>query len=263
MKGIIGSICGDIIGSTREFHPIKTKDFELIPQESTFTDDTVLTLCVASWFNKDNQHSKEVLVHEMKSICSKYSVGYGGRFSRWIQTSDTEAYNSWGNGSAMRVSPVAWVGNSIDEVESLARISAEVTHNHPEGIKGAQATAAAIYYARIGKDKEYIKQYVENKYDYDLNRDLDDIRDTYSFEVSCQKSVPESIICFLESDSYEDCIRNAISLGGDSDTQAAIGGGIASAYYEVPELISSRCLEKLDYKLFNIYEEFYERYIKY
>ena len=262
MKGIIGAICGDIIGSTREFNPIKNKDFLLIPNNSRFTDDTVLTLSLASWIIKDQSFSKKVLINEIKRICSKYSrVGYGHRFKNWIFSEDIEAYNSWGNGSAMRVSPVAWVANSLKEAETLAKISAEVTHNHPEGIKGAVAVAGSIYLARTGESKEFIKDYIENNFKYDLSRNLDDIRPDYSFEVSCQKSVPESIICFLESEDYEDTIRNAISLGGDADTQAAIAGSIASAFYDVPECIVNECIEKLDDSLLNILSEFNENYI--
>ena len=261
MKGIIGAICGDIIGSTREFNPIKTKDFELIPKYSAFTDDTVLTLSVASWLLNDNTYSKEVLVNEIKDLCSQYKVGYGGRFRSWIISDKTEAYNSWGNGSAMRVSPTAWVADSLEEAEKLAKISAEVTHNHPEGIKGAVSTAASIYLARCGKSKQYIKNYVEENFNYDLSRKLDDIRPNYPFEVSCQKSVPEAIICFLESDSYEDTVRNAISLGGDADTQAAIGGSIASAFYDVPKSIYLDCVSKLDEQLTSILYDFNNKYI--
>lgn len=257
MKGIIGAICGDIIGSTREFHPIKTKNFELIPKYSSFTDDTVLTLAVASWLIMDKNRSTNVLINEIKSLCNSYPrAGYGGRFRKWIKSDDTKAYKSWGNGSAMRVSPVAWVADSLEETQRLAKVSAMVTHNHREGIKGAEATASSIYLARTGRSKKYIKRYVEKHYHYDLSRKLEDIRPAYRFEVSCQKSVPESIISFLESDSYEDTLRNAISLGGDADTQAAISGSIASAYYNVPNNICSRCINKLDSNLLNILNNF-------
>lgn len=263
MKGIVGAICGDIIGSTREFNPIKTKNFELIPENSQFTDDSVLTLAVASWLLHDKSHSHESLVDEIKSLCRNYNVGYGGRFRNWILSNESQPYNSWGNGSAMRVSSVAWVANSIYEVEELAKISAEVTHNHPEGIKGAVATAGCIYYAINGEDKEFIKHYVEDKFEYDLSRKLNYIRSYYSFEVSCQKSVPESIICFLESENYEDAVRNAISLGGDADTQAAISGSIASAFYDVPHCIYSNCINKLDSRLLDIFNQFNDKFIDY
>lgn len=262
MKGIVGAICGDIIGSTREFNSIKTKEFELVPENSHFTDDTVLTLSLASWLVNDESFSKDLLIDEIKYLCSEYpGAGYGGRFKSWIFSNDRDAYNSWGNGSAMRVSPVAWVGTSLKEVEFLAKISAEVTHNHPEGIKGAVATAGSIYLAKTGKDKDYIKKYVEKNFDYNLSRKLDDIRPHYSFEVSCQKSVPEAIICFLESNSYEDTVRNAISLGGDADTQAAIGGSIAAAFYDVPESIVDDCIYYLDENLAKILKEFNNKYL--
>lgn len=257
MKGIIGAICGDIIGSTKEFHPIKTKDFELLPKNSKFTDDTVLTIAVASWLDKDKEHHRQTLVKEIQYYTNCFPhAGYGGRFRKWIKTKHPKPYKSWGNGSAMRVSPVAWIYDNLEETQLLARKSAVVTHNHPEGIKGAVATASAIYLARTGKNKKFIKKYVESVFNYDLSRSLDEIRVDYKFEVSCQKSVPESIICFLESDSYVDTIRNAVSLGGDADTMAAIGGSIASAYYDVPEELATECLQILDNKLLNAYLKF-------
>lgn len=261
MKGIIGAICGDIIGSTREFNSIKTKDFELVEEYSTFTDDSVLTLAVASWLINDEDHHRRNLVKEIQNLARKYPhAGYGGRFRQWINMSNPHPYRSWGNGSAMRVSPVAWACESLEETQLLAKKSAEVTHNHPEGIKGAVATASAIFMARMGKSKKYIKEYIESVFGYNLSRRLDDIRPTYGFEVSCQKSVPESIICFLESDSYIDTIRNAVSLGGDADTMAAISGSIAAAYYDVPEKLVDDCLEVFDVHLWKIYQEFSKKF---
>jgi ADP-ribosylglycohydrolase len=257
MKGIIGAICGDIIGSVHEFNPIKTKDFDLIDKSVKFTDDTVMTLAVANWLLVDPNLSKKSLINQMQNFGHEYPrSGYGGRFNKWLVSDNPEAYNSWGNGSAMRVSPVAWYANTLEDVMNLAEISAVVTHNHPEGIKGAVSTAACIYLARTGSSKEEIKEFVIDNFDYDLNRKLDDIRPDYEFEVSCQKSVPESILCFLEADDYEDTIRNAVSLGGDADTQAAISGSIASAYYEVPDDIFRPCITKLDTNLFSILREF-------
>lgn len=262
MKGIIGAVCGDIIGSTREFHPVKVKDFELIQTNSRFTDDTVLTLAVASWLVKDLSHKHRTLVSEIKHLCKMYPrAGYGGRFTAWINSSDYHPYNSWGNGSAMRVSPVAWAGNSLEEVERLAKISSEVTHNNPEGIRGAIAVAGATYLARTGEKKDAIRDYVEERCFYDLSRSLDSIRPDYRFEVSCQRSVPEAIICFLEGYSYEDTVRNAVSLGADADTQAAISGSIASAYYEVPSEIYTPCMQQLDNTLLNIFTQFNEKYL--
>lgn len=261
MKGIIGAISGDIIGSSYEFNPVKTKNFKLYPRSSKFTDDTVLTLAVAKWLCTDEDTQEESLVKIVKEICSQYpDSGYGGRFNHWLTTGKTQPYNSWGNGSAMRVSPVGWAGNNLRQIEELAEISAKITHNHIEGIKGAKATAGAIYLARTRKDKDLIKKYVEDNYNYDLERKLVDIRPTYEFNESCQETVPEAVLCFLESDSYEDTIRNAVSLGGDADTLAAIAGSIAGAYYEIPEEITDIALSKLDENLKKIYYEFVEKF---
>ena len=260
MKGIIGAISGDIIGSTREFNPIKTKDFELFTPESTFTDDTVMTLAIASWLCEDKT-SINVLIDNLKSFGNMYpDAGYGGMFSRWITQKDCEPYGSWANGSAMRVSPCAWVADSLKEANELAYKSACVTHNHPEGIKGALATADAIYLARIGASKIEIKEHIETRYEYDLNRTVDEIRSDYSFDVSCAGSVPESIICFLDADNFEDTIRNAVSLGGDADTQAAIAGSIAGAYYNISKNIAYNSIKILDYELLEPLSEFEEKF---
>ena len=262
MKGIIGAICGDIIGSSREFRPQKTKDFSLYDGYSTFTDDTVMTLAIASWLIKDKS-SKEVLISEIRKFGLKYpNAGYGGMFMNWLNQDNPEPYGSWANGSAMRVSPVSWVADSLEESQKLAKMSAIVTHNHPEGINGALATNDAIYLARNSFTKEKIKKHIEDNYRYDLNRKLDDIRPDYKFDVSCEGSVPESIICFLEAEDYEDTIRNAVSLGGDADTQAAIAGGIASAYWDVPSKIAARGIKRLDYNLLEVFLEFREKYEK-
>ena len=261
MKGIIGAIAGDIIGSTREFNQIKTKDFNLFERRSMFTDDTIMTLAVANWLIKDKV-SKKVLVDELKYWGLKYpNAGYGGMFINWLSQDSPQAYGSWANGSAMRVSPCAWVGDSLEEVQNLAYKSAAVTHNHPEGIKGALATADAIYLARIGANKDEIRQHVEIRYDYDLSRSVDEIRPSYSFDVSCAGSVPESIICFLEARNFEDTVRNAVSLGGDADTQEAIAGSIASAYWDVPNEIAYKSINRLDYDLLDVLIEFEEKFI--
>lgn len=263
MQGIIGAICGDIIGSTREFNPIKTKNFQLLEINSTFTDDTILTLAIAKWLTDDKNYSQKTLIKNMQELTRLYpNAGYGGSFSKWIISDNPQPYNSWGNGSAMRVSPVAWITSSLDKTEELAKISAIVTHNAPEGVVGAQATASAIYLARTGESKREIKTYIEDKYHYNLSRKIDDIRPTYTFEVSCQKSVPEAIISFLESDSYIDSIRNAISLGGDADTQSAIAGSIAAAYYKdgVPEKIANKCINILSDDLQEILNNFNDTY---
>lgn len=261
MKGIIGAISGDIIGSTREFKPIKTKEFNLFEKRSRFTDDTIMTLAIAKWLC-DDKTSKEVLIKNLKYFGNKYPrTGYGARFNNWFAQESCEPYGSWANGSAMRVSPCAWVANSFEEAHNLAYTSAIVTHNHPEGVKGALATSDAIYLAKIGASKDEIKNHVEVRYEYDLSRSLDHIRPWYDFDVSCAGSVPEAIICFLEADSFEDAIRNAISLGGDSDTQAAIAGSIASAYWEVPKNISYKSIHRLDYFLLNVFIGFEEKFM--
>ncbi|MBQ6098823.1 ADP-ribosylglycohydrolase family protein [Methanobrevibacter sp.] len=260
MKGIIGAISGDIIGSTREFDPIKTKDFDLFTRRSIFTDDTIMTLAVAKWLC-ENKDSKDVLIKNLKYFGNLYpNAGYGGRFYEWLRQDSPEPYGSWANGSAMRVSPCAWVADTLEEAQDLAYTSAVVTHNHPEGIKGALATVDAIYLARVGASKDEIKDHVEVRYEYDLSRPLDEIRSYYSFDVSCKGSVPESIICFLEANDFEDAVRNAVSLGGDADTQAAIAGSIASAFWDVPKSISYKTIHRLDYTLLNVFIDFEEKF---
>lgn len=261
MKGIIGAIAGDIIGSPYEFNNIKTKDFHLFSKKSIFTDDTVMTLAIAKWLCEDKD-SKRVLVNYLKYFGNYYpDAGYGGRFKQWLQQDSPKAYGSWANGSAMRVSPCAWVADSLEEAQDLAYTSAVVTHNHPEGIKGALATCDAIYLARIGMGKDEIKNHIEVRYEYDLNKSVDEIRPYYKFDVSCKGSVPESIVCFLEAKDFEDTIRNAVSLGGDADTQAAIAGSIASAYWDVPKNIAYKSIHRLDYRLLNAFIDFEEKFM--
>lgn len=224
---MIGAIAGDIIGSVYEAHPIKTKDFPLFHPRCRFTDDSVLTIAVAEAIMTDGNYQRWV-----REIGRRYPhAGYGGTFTRWLNSQFPEPYESWGNGSAMRVSPVGWSFENIDEVLREAARTAEISHNHPEGIKGAQAAALAVFLARTTRDKGLIKKEITERFVYDLNRTVDGIRPSYSFDVSCQGTVPEAIIAFLEANGYEDAIRNAISLGGDSDTLACITGAIAEAYY--------------------------------
>ena len=252
---MIGAIVGDIVGSVYEWDNIKSKEFTLFRQDCFFTDDTVMTLAIAEGLM--NGGSADDFIIAMKNYGKLYpDAGYGGRFSGWLGSDSSDPYNSWGNGSAMRVSPVGWAFDTLEQVEEYAEISAAVTHNHPEGIKGAKATAACIFLARIGKSKGEIKGYIESTYGYDLDRTLDEIRPNYQFNESCQKTVPEAIIAFLESDDFEDAIRNAISLGGDSDTLAAITGSIAEAAYGVPENIKSQALGFLDNTLAGICNNF-------
>jgi ADP-ribosylglycohydrolase len=213
--------------SIYEHAPIKTKDFPLFHPQCRFTDDTVLTIAIAKAILDDRNYVKTV-----REIGRKYPhVGYGGSFIHWLRSTAPKPYHSWGNGSAMRVSPVGFAFDTVDTVLQEAARTAEISHNHPEGVKGAQATALSIYLARMTRDKMLIRREVVDRFGYDLDRTVEDIRPSYAFDVSCQGTVPEAIIAFLDSDSYEDAVRNAISLGGDSDTLACITGGIAEAYY--------------------------------
>lgn len=246
MKGIIGAISGDVIGSAYEFNPTRDHDFELFTPKSSFTDDTVLTMANALWLIDDEQHTHERLVEIMLDLCRRYpNRGYGGRFANWICDKDPQPYNSYGNGSAMRVSPVGYYAQSLEEALALAKVSAEVTHNHPEGIKGAQATAAAIFLARCGKSKQEIRDYVAQTFDYDLSRTLDEIRPTFTFDETCQRTVPEAITCFMEGKDYEDVVRLSVALAGDADTIAAIAGSISSAVDEVPNGITQQVIALL------------------
>ena len=257
---MLGAIIGDIVGSIYEWNNIKTKSFPLFSEKRFFTDDTVMTVAVAEALL--NGGTPDDFIDSMKKIGRLYpNSGYGGHFISWLFSNDCEPYNSWGNGAAMRVSPCGWYAKSLDEAETLAEISASVTHNHPEGIKGAQATTAAIYLALTENSKPEIKSYIESKYGYDLNRTLDEIRPIYQFNETCQETVPEAIIAFVESNDFEDAIRNAISLGGDSDTLAAITGSIAEAAYGVPTDIEERALGYLDVTLFDVYKHWKE-YLK-
>lgn len=254
---MIGGIAGDIIGSVYEYNAIKSKDFPLFHRNSYFTDDSVLTVAVAKAILTDGDYRKAVL-----EIGRRYpDAGYGGSFARWLVSADPKPYNSWGNGSAMRVSPVGYAYDKADDVLREATLSAEFTHNHPEGIKGAQATALAVFLARTGHDKEIIRGEIAARFGYDMARTVDEIRPDYGFDESCQGTVPEAIIAFLDSTSYEDAVRNAVSLGGDSDTLACITGGIAEAFYgPVPDDIRNRVKEILPPDLWRIAEEFCVRF---
>jgi ADP-ribosylglycohydrolase len=227
-KTIIGAIAGDVIGSVYEWQNVKTTDFKLFSKRSKFTDDSVLTVAVADSILNKKDFAETIWKYGRKY----YDRGYGGNFRKWLNSHDKKPYGSYGNGSAMRVSAAGFAANSLNEALETAKQSAEVTHNHQEGIKGAQATAAAIFMAKNGKSKQEIKEYVSKSFAYDLNFTLDEIRPGYTFDVSCQGSVPQAIVAFLESKDYENAIRLAISIGGDSDTIACITGGIAAAFYK-------------------------------
>jgi ADP-ribosylglycohydrolase len=254
---MLGAIAGDVIGSVHESARTKTKEFPLLTPKSRFTDDTVLTVAVADCL----LHGRDYVDSFHDYFHAYPSAGYGSTFWLWANSRRREPYQSWGNGSAMRVSPVAYVGTTLDEVLAEAKRSAEVTHDHKEGIRGAQAVAAAIFLARTGGTKEQIRRYIEEQFDYFLDETLDELRPTYQFDASCQWSVPQSIIAFLESTGYEDAVRNAISLGGDADTMACIAGAIAEAHYGgVPPAIGETVVERLDDRLRGIVREFGERY---
>ncbi len=252
---MIGAIAGDIIGSVYEWHNIKTTEFPLFDPRCTYTDDTVLTIAIA-----DAILSGEEYGPKLKEWYRLFpGCGYGSGFRRWA-AHDTGQRHSMGNGSAMRVSPVGFAFDTLQEVLEEAKKSALPSHNHPEGIKGAQAAASAIFLARTGNNKNDIKSYMEKTFGYNLTRTLDDIRPRYRFDATCPGSVPEAIIAFLESNNYEDAIRKAISLGGDSDTIACIAGGIAEAFYGIPDAIRIRALEKLDDKLAIVVNLFARKY---
>ena len=260
-----GAILGDIIGSPYEFDQgYKTKDFPLFSRNSKFTDDSVMTLAVADAFLSLPPEASEVeirrfLVRSMQTYGQAFPhAGYGGMFRRWLKAPNPQPYGSYGNGSAMRVSSAAWLFDDLQTVRHMARLSAEVTHNHPEGIKGAEATASAIYLARTGSTKAEIKSYIEANFHYDLSRSCDEIRPTYRHVESCQETVPEAITAFLEGNSFEDVIRTAVSLGGDCDTLTAIAGSIAEGFYGVPEELKKQCRERLPEDLRKVLRRFEE-----
>ena len=258
-----GAILGDIIGSPFEFdRGDKTKDFKLFSRRSHFTDDSVMTLAVCEALLKVGQDAtvkeiEDAVISSMQSWGRRYPhAGYGGYFRRWLTACHPEPYNSFGNGSAMRVSAVGWLYDSLENTRTVAKATANVTHNHPEGIKGAEATASAIFMARNGSSKEEIKKYIENEFHYDLNRTLDEIRPSYHMDETCQKTVPEAIIAFLEAKDFEDAIRNAVSLGGDTDTLGAITGSIAEAYYGIPEWLMTECRKRTNKDMRVVLDDF-------
>lgn len=260
---ILGAIAGDAIGSIYEFNPTKDYHFPLMDNRMEITDDSIMTLAVADWIMHSDSLDHKTLAERMRYWGRKYRYpmgSYGINFSDWLDNPAMGPYRSWGNGSAMRVSPVGFAFGTMEETLRIAGISAEVTHNHPEGIKGAQATAAAIFMARSGADKEEIRKTVTEIFGYRLDRTCDDIRPDYRFEASCQETVPQSIIAFLDSTGFEDAIRLTVSLGGDADTMGAITGGIAAAYYDMPQEIHDFTLSRIPADLRVIADEFENRY---
>ena len=261
---MIGSIIGDIVGSRFEWHNNRNKEFDLFSPSCRPTDDTVMTLAIADALMQSAPSYADVAektVQCMQRMGKAYPhAGYGGRFREWLRSPNPQPYNSWGNGSAMRVSPCAYAGNSLEEVLHLAEQVSAVTHNHPEGIKGAQAIAAAIYLARTGCNKEQIREHILQHY-YQIHFTLDSIRSVYSFDVSCQGSVPQALQAFFESTGFEDTLRNAVSIGGDTDTIAAMAGSVAGAYYGIPDCILEKAIGYLDATQLGILQRFAEQYL--
>ena len=258
-----GALLGDIIGSPFEFDMgNKSKEFPLFSKNSTFTDDSVMTIAVGNAFldaqpNADIEWIRHRLISSMKQYGRKFPrAGYGGMFRRWLKCDDPQPYGSFGNGSAMRVSSAAWLYNDLETVRSMARLSAEVSHNHPEGIKGAEATASAIFLARTGSTKEEIKAYIVDNFGYDLSRTCDEIRPGYHHVETCQETVPEAITAFLEGESFEDVIRTAVSLGGDCDTLTCIAGSIAEGFYGIPEELKQECRNRLPEELRKVLDQY-------
>ena len=258
-----GALLGDIIGSPFEFDMgNKSKEFPLFSKNSTFTDDSVMTIAVGNAFldaqpNADIEWIRRRLISSMKQYGRRFPrAGYGGMFRRWLKCDDPQPYGSFGNGSAMRVSSAAWLYNDLETVRSMARLSAEVSHNHPEGIKGAEATASAIFLARTGNTKEEIKAYIVDNFGYDLSRTCDEIRPGYHHVETCQETVPEAITAFLEGKSFEDVIRTAVSLGGDCDTLTCIAGSIAEGFYGIPEELKQECRNRLPEELRKVLDQY-------
>ena len=260
-----GAILGDMIGAPYEFdRSPKTKEFPLFSRGTQFTDDSVMTIAVGEALldtvGKTDDEIKAALVSSMRRWGRRYPhAGYGGRFRVWLRAKNPEPYGSYGNGSAMRVSSAGWLSNTLDETRRIARLTAEVTHNHPEGIKGAEAAASAIFLARTGAGKEEIREYIIREFGYDLSRSCDEIRPAYRHVESCQKTVPEAITAFLEGTDFEDVIRTAVSLGGDCDTLTCIAGGIAEAFYSISEEMITECRHRLPEDMLAVLDRFTEK----
>ena len=261
-----GAILGDIIGCPFEFdEETKSKDFPLFERNSTYTDDTVMTVAIAEALLKAGKNAscekiEKLCRSSMQKWGKKYpDAGYGSRFSVWLRMGkNAEPYGSWGNGSAMRVSPAGWLYDTIERTRSIAKATAVVTHDHPEGIKGAEATASAIFLARNGSSKDEIKRYVEREFGYDLNRTIDEIRPGFKMYEDCMRTVPEAIIGFLEGKDFEDTVRNVVSLGGDTDTLGAIAGSIAEAFFDIPEELKTECDRRIEPGMLDTVRRFYK-----
>ena len=259
---MIGALIGDICGSVYEFNNIKTKEFPLLSRKSVITDDSVMSIAVADMCNKDYLNNKAEIINTFKKWGRKFpNAGYGGNFYYWVLGNDRKPYYSCGNGSAMRISAIGWVAKNEQEVIKYSKAVTEVTHNHPEGILGAEVTAMCIYYARTGKDKEFIKKYIEQNYDIDF--DYEELRASYEHAKEiCQVTVPQALYCFLISKDFEDCLRTTISIGGDCDTTAAISCAVAEAYYGVPQAIEEAFRERIPNSMLEVLDDFEHTYGK-
>lgn len=262
---MLGAIIGDIIGSSHEFKPIKTTEFELFDNHSRFTDDTILTVAVMKAIMESRELNTDLsstTTNMMQFLARSYhKCGFGTLFTLWLRDGETKPYNSYGNGAAMRISPVAYAGDKLEEVLDMAEVITNTTHNHPYSIMAAKATVSAIFMAKHKATKEDIKKYIRENY-YPEEIDLDKIRPTYEFDATCQGSVPESFQCFFDANSFEETVRLAVSLGGDSDTQACIAGAIAGEYYGIPQDIQDKAKEYLDNYIIEAVDKFEQEYIR-
>ena len=255
---MLGAIIGDTIGSRFEFNNHRSKDFELFTKDNELTDDSIMTLAVADILLNNKINNSDAIIDTLKEWGNLYPyAGYGGMFRQWLFSNNRKPYKSFGNGSAMRISPVGFLAQSEEEVIDWSTKVTEVTHNHPEGKKGAVVTAMCIYYAKNGKDKNFIRNYVEQY--YDINFEYSKLKKEYYFNETCQETVPQAIYCFLISNSYEDCIRTCVSIGGDTDTVCAIAGGIAEAYYKIPLTLKFNIIKYLDERQTNMITKYYNK----
>ena len=255
---MLGAIIGDIAGSKYEFSNLRTDRFDLLSKGCSFTDDTVCTIANMDWLLHGDKKDPLSATEYLRKWTRRYPyAGYGGRFFQWIHSDHPRPYGSYGNGSAMRISPVAWAANNINELKELSDTFTGITHNHPEGLKGALTVATCIYMAIHGSSKEEIKEYAIKQYPEISTLNLDDLRRNYRFNETCQGSVPQALYCFLTSNDYEDCIKTTISIGGDCDTTSAMSGGIAEAFYGIPDSLKMRVRDLLDSEMIKIVDEFY------
>ena len=257
---MIGAIIGDVVGSRFEFDNYRNVDFELFTNESRFTDDTVCTVAFMDWLLHAKKLDEESATNYLHRWCNKYPfAGYGGRFRKWVYSNDPKPYGSYGNGAAMRISPIGYCAASIEDVAYLSDIATRITHNHPEGIKGARVVATCIYLARNKYSKKKIREYIEKEYPEVKGFDYETLRKTFDFNETCQGTVPQALYCFLISNGFEDCIRKTVSIGGDCDTTAAMSGAIAEAFYGIPENIKNKVRDFLPQEMLIIIDKFYEK----